>query len=378
MPPHRGGMMRPPGFQPRKFIPHIPFDFVMGENSFPKVKAAPEDNDLTQALLKRNQDLTPSPQEQAAVLNLVTKIQSVMDNLIVAPGTFDSCQVDEVRQVGSFKKGTMVSGRNVADIVVIIKTLPTAEAVSGLATKVVEDLRKQTPPEIVNLNVTEEGFQLANRGAAVRILITTIHQNYRKLDPEIHLDLKVMQRHMAAIRHSRWFEENAHHSSIKVLIRILRDMKNRFEGLEALNPWILDLLGHYSIMNNPTRQALPINVAFRRCLQLLSAGLFLPGSTGVVDPCEGGTVRVHTAMTLEQQDVVCLTAQTLLRVLTHGGYKQVLGLERGGAHLTTDMSVWDGIVVSPLDKAYEKPADTEDKDTEDMEAEDSTEAQDSA
>merc|ERR1712218_168355 len=107
---------------------------------------------------------------------------------------------------------------------------------------------------------------------------------------------------------------------------------------------MLDLLAHYSIMNTPPGpggracgQALPLNQAYRRVLQLLSAGFFLPGSAGIVDPCENGAVRVHTAMTLEEQDQVCLTAQTLLRVLSHGGHKHILGIE-GNSSIATEMS----------------------------------------
>ena len=41
--------------------------------------------------MKRNTDLTPSEKEQVAITNLVTKIQAVLDNLIVSPGSFDAC-----------------------------------------------------------------------------------------------------------------------------------------------------------------------------------------------------------------------------------------------------------------------------------------------
>lgn len=376
----RGGMrggrpMRGPIRPPFKktFVPRHPFDLTLAEVVFPKVSPTVDDAALTASLLKRNQDLSPTPAEQTAVGNLVSKVQSVLDNLIVAPGDFNKCQLEEVRQVGSFKKGTMLTGNNVADIVVILKTVPSKDSCEELGKKVESDLKNAMKTEVltkadhINTTFHDRGFDIFNTQAKVRILITTIPQNMRKSEPNMFPDAKVMQAHLAAIRHTRWFEENAHHSSIKVLIRILKDLSKRFEAFSPLSPWMLDLMAHLTIMNNPSRQALPINLAFRRVFQLLSAGLFLPGSAGITDPCEPGHNRVHTAMTLEEQDSCCMTAQTLLRILAHGGYKQILGME-GNSNIVKDMSVWNGVVVSPLERVYEKPTDKKDGEgDEDME-----------
>ncbi|CAO2598978.1 Interleukin enhancer-binding factor 2, partial [Lemmus lemmus] len=298
----RGG----PGGGFRPFVPHIPFDFYLCEMAFPRVKPAPDETSFSEALLKRNQDLAPNSAEQ---------------------------QIEEVRQVGSYKKGTMTTGHNVADLVVILKILPT----------------------FLTMLTNETGFEISSSDATVKILITTVPPNLRKLDPELHLDIKVLQSALAAIRHARWFEENASQSTVKVLIRLLKDLRIRFPGFEPLTPWILDLLGHYAVMNNPTRQPLALNVAYRRCLQILAAGLFLPGSVGITDPCESGNFRVHTVMTLEQQDMVCYTAQTLVRILSHGGFRKILGQEGDASYLASEISTWDGVIVTPSEKAYEKP-----------------------
>lgn len=373
--PGRGGMGRPPYNRPRVML-RPPFDLILAEPAFPRCKPAPDDSALTQALLKRHTELCPSPAAQSAILNLVTKLQTVLDTLVVAPGEFAAC-LEEVRQVGSYKKGTMMAGRNVADIVIIMKTPPTKDSVEGLSVKVNEELNKLMRAEnqpVVTCTCNERGFTVCSNGASVRLLVTTVHQNMRKLEPNVHMDYKILHSHLAAIRHSRWFEENAHHSSIKVLIRLLRDMCIRHTGLSSLSPWMIDLLAHHSIMNNPARQALPINIAFRRALSLLAAGLFLPGCAGLPDPCEAQHARAHTSLDLASQDLATATAQTLLRVVARGGHRYVLGLQpfEGGKDISTEITVWDGVVVSPLAPAYQDNTDSMDTDDINVKDEDMT------
>lgn len=380
-------------------VPRHPFDLSIVENSvyFPRVTTnpVPDDSNLLQALTKRNQELTPTDKEQQALNNLVTKVSSVLDNLVVAPGDFDKCQLEEVRQVGSFKKGTMRTGKNIADFVVIFKSIPTKESIEALSKKVEENLKESMKTEVIskaemiNIQLTEKGFDIFNWQARICLLIATVPQNIRKVEnPELQ---KSLVNSLSAIRHIRWFEENAN-SSVKVLIRILRDLTTRFPEFAPMNPWIIDLLAHFAILSNANRQALTLNQAFRRVFQLLAAGLFLPGSSGLLgeilnschviivlivlflDPCENIPVRVHTSLTLEQQDNLCMASQTLLRVLLHGGFKVILGIDKK-ENLIGEMSVWDGVVISPLKLAYEAQNDStlQSADDDDMETVDGDE-----
>lgn len=328
-----------------------PFDLTLCEPMFPRTKEV-DDTTFTQALLKRNDALAQSATEQTAIANLISKVNAAIEKIIVAPELFTAAAIEEVRQVGSYKKGTMMARNNKADLVVVLKTLPTVEAVTALGNYITEDIKKSDPGNALGCVPRDYGCEIAATQAVVRLMITTIPQNMKKLEPDLHLDADIMRSNVSAIFHARWYEENATHSTIKVLVRLLKDVRSRFAGLKPLNVWALELLSHYAVMNTPNRQPLPINLAFRRVLQLLAAGIFLPGSAGLVDPCERGS-RVQQSMSYEEMDQLCSTAQTLLRVLCHGGYKQILGLE-GTATVATEMSVWEGVVVTPLERAYDE------------------------
>ncbi|VDN08689.1 unnamed protein product [Dibothriocephalus latus] len=73
-----------------------------------------------------------------------------------------------------------------------------------------------------------------------------------------------------------------------------------------------------------------------RVIQVLSAGLFLPGSAGFIDPCEPNNRRVHSSIPLLQKDEICCAAQTICRIIGQNKYSVLFDVQRGNSPLSPE------------------------------------------
>lgn len=154
--------------------------------------------------------------------------------------------------------------------------------------------------EYVSCLAREYGCQVLASDAQVRILVTITPNNASQLEPDLHLGLDTMRIAYQAIRHTHWLEAVSSQGPLKELIRVVKDVRRRFPGLQYLNIWSIQYLVRlllfplffsvlqcwWCMMRLPDRTPLPLGPAFRRVFQLLAAGLFLPNAPILTDPTE--------------------------------------------------------------------------------------------
>lgn len=133
----------------------------------------------------------------------------------------------------------------------------------------------------------------------IRLLAAIPSDQLSQLDPGLHIKASAIEQNLAALRHALWFDEHAGQPAIKILIRLIKDVKQRCTGMAAFDVWTLELLCHYCVTCTPDRNPLPLSLAFRRFFQLLSSGFLLHTSVGVADPCDP-TRRINYGFSLKE------------------------------------------------------------------------------
>lgn len=240
------------------------------------------------------------------------------------------------------------------DIALIIDTLPTHETVGQVSRQILAKMKEAgNYQDGLLLNSADYGFDIMIGDKTVAVWLTIPFERLPELCPGTHISPELCQLAQRAIKHTQWYastvqDSDTDTSDAPFVTRVFRDMIQRYPGFQSLNKWVSDLLVAHCIMNNPRIEEtgkLSSAKVMRRLLQLLASGIFLPHSVGLSDPTEQG-YRVHQDWSQSDMDAVCYTAQTILRIWSHGGHGAVLGLEQK-PNLTNEMSVWNEIVVTP-------------------------------
>lgn len=338
--------------QPRNsvFIPFAPFDLEHCGSHFPKVSTqeSMDDAKLGELILERNKDLMPNQTAVTAVDELFGEIKTAVDEIMAAvekPAEGEEeTGMEEMRKVGAFSNETAIDGVKEIEILIQMKTPPKPSDLTALS----EQLQQKLPGHNFTTDLESGEIKVSNaEGYRAACFITCTGARIKTTTDE-DINKKTLYRNFDMGKRSRWFEEHCTDPNIKVLARLLGDLRVRFKGFSGLTQWAVELLSHYCITKydeNGVLTSLTIQHAFRRCLMLLSSGFFLPGSAGIRDPTERDGRSVHQNFPKNDQDMICATAQTLLRVLMQGAPKKVLGLEQ--ANVCEEMQVIDGIVVQP-------------------------------
>ncbi|CBY41403.1 unnamed protein product [Oikopleura dioica] len=360
--PPMGGP-RPP--MPQQFVPHVPFDFVICEKSFPRIRPNLDEDDILKALEERDFLIRPDESEYNSLKELhdkiiagISAVQQTSTQSDFMTGDMDqpeNFQIIEFTTIGSYTRNCLLKNNKRVDLAVIISTLPTHETIGQVSRKVMNKM-KETDASCAEylLNSTDYGFDITkDETTTVAVWLTIPFERLPELCPGTHISPEFCQLAQRAIKHTQWYSSTIQcvppqESHAPLLTRIFRDMRQRFAGFSTLNVWVSDLLVAHCIMNNPKQEEtgrLTPQKVMRRLLQLLASGIFLPHSVGLTDPTEQG-YRIHQNWSLNDMDMVCTTAQTLLRVWCNGGHRAVLGLENT-SNLDTQISIWNDIVVTP-------------------------------
>lgn len=334
------------------FIPFQPFDIEHCEHHFPRTKVegeSCEDSKLGEMLLQRNKLLVPEPDVIAVFDALFTQIKEGLMELkdeSAESAEGSTSMFEEIRKIGAYSNETLIAGCKEAEALVMLKEAPTPEKLDELAKNVASimgaDYKVETDSKLAVITVSDKNnMRLCCFVSCIGVKIKGVTEG--------NIAKKILYKNFDMAKRSRWFDDFGQEPNVKVLARIIADLRVRYQGFKGLTQWALELLAHYCVTKydeNGILTALSIPAAFKRFLMVLSSGFFLPGSSGIRDPIERDGRSVHQNFSKTDQDQICATAQTLLRVLLQGSPQKVIGLDNS-QNICEEMQIIDGIVIQP-------------------------------
>lgn len=317
-------------------VTHKPYDSIKSEIGFQHIGPQIDNKQVLPEFENRVEQIMATDEDLKKLDGFVVKVKDILKKLP---------DVKNVTEVGSYGMHTMRKCKLIADLVLEYNAMPMeAQFRKSITDNVVAQLNEDSllNPVSVESSVRSSMQLTSCDGCWVIIFPTSL-----KLEStEDAVDKDHLISNQLMVKHKDWFKEHGVHDTARSLIALISDTRDRYKGLMALNPWLCHLLGQYCILNTLDRRAVPLHIAYKRFLQILASGFFLSSSQGLLDETLPGNPRAHMALTLEQQNELCCTAQTLLRLFYHGQYRKIIGIEVSDFELNSNMFV-NEILIKP-------------------------------
>ncbi|KAL1429898.1 hypothetical protein MTO96_015400 [Rhipicephalus appendiculatus] len=242
-----------------------------------------------------------------------------------------------VMRVGVLAKGLLLAGDLTVGLVVMCSEKPGRTLLARVAALLPKHLATVSPDDKYEVRASPQDAAVSvtnNSDPKVTVWVTLTSpvvrdgeaSNASVKDPPDVLDRQKCLDALAALRHAKWFQARASGlQSCVMVIRILRDLCNRVPTWSTLNSWALELLVEKVLSS--AGQPLTPGDALRRVLEAVAGGILLPGSPGLLDPCEREPVDALAGLTDQAREDITASAQHALRLVAFRQIHKVLGMD---------------------------------------------------
>ena len=212
-----------------------------------------------------------------------------------------------VMRIGPFAKGTALKGEKQFDLVVLCAKKPDEPIINSiyehLKEKIVEvnsssefEISLDVPECLVKVVCKSE----PNYECKVNITSPAVREDLDpSTDPPQMLSKTACNKSLAEMRHAKWFDSKSKmNSSLIIIVKILRDLRNRIPTWQAFPVYVVELLCDKALRT--VAHEMGPGEMLRRFFEILAAGILLPTENGVYDPCEKN--NFNAASSISQQD----------------------------------------------------------------------------
>ena len=291
----------------------------------PMMMRRPDSSDDRHVIAKHGL-IYPTEEQLASIQKQVSIVEKGLK--AVSDGLEGEVKLKGVMRVGPLAKGLLLRSDEVVDLVLLASDVPTLallEAVaSNLQSHLSDTYQVTCNEDQARIEVkTSINVHIGLTSASVRS--SEVTSEAAKI-PENALNREKCLQYLADIRRAKWFTARAAglQSSV-IILRILRDLQNWRPQWRPLNPFALELIVEKSLAS----VGLPLSPGdgVRRVFEAVSAGCLLPGSPGLLDPCEKEAKDVLDNLSPQEREDMTSDAQNSLRLIAFRQIHQVLHME---------------------------------------------------